>query len=280
MGSNTCLCTPNGPRPLLKKCAFDPSFTLFCSQNGPFSRHIGIFHGPKPVPMGSKWAKKICLSISVGPGSLLGKHLFDPFLVPKRPIFKAFWDFLWAKTHHHGSKWAKNTCLSIPNGPRSLLEKCIFDPIFDPFLVPNRPIFKAFWDFPWPKTRRHGLKTGSKHLFEHPSWSRNNFGKMIFFALGTLVNPPAPPSDHLYGGVGVSLGDSKGWNLQKVGGCGWTRGPRNRILSHVAQDTAPAWFRGVGAHAQILGLFGAFLGRFSNILWSSRAIKGSWSYGS
>ena len=34
-----------------------------------------------------------------------------------------------------------------------------FSPIFDPFLVPNRPVFKALLDFPWPKTRDHGLKT-------------------------------------------------------------------------------------------------------------------------
>ena len=76
--------------------------------------------------------------------------------------------------------------------------------------------------------------------------------------------PPAPPSDHWYGGLGVSLGDSEGWKPQKVGGCGWTRCPRNRILSHVAQDTARAWFRGVGAHCADFGafwhLFGPFLG--------------------
>ena len=48
------------------------------------------------------------------------------------------------------------------------------------------------------------------------------------------------------------------------GGCGWTRCPRNRILSHAAQDTARAWFRGVGAHCADFGafwrLFGPFLG--------------------
>ena len=62
------------------------------------------------------------------------------------------------------------------------LEKRVFDPIFDPLLVPKRPIFKAFWDFPWPKTRHHGLKMAPKHLFEHPKWSRNNFGKKNFFS--------------------------------------------------------------------------------------------------
>ena len=100
--------------------------------------------------------------------------------------------------------------------------------------------------------------------------------KIIFFAPGTLVDPllapavrgpgcpPAPPSDHWYGGLGVRLGDSEGWKPQKVGGCGWTRCPRNRILSHMAQDTARAWFRGVGAHGAYFGafqrLFGPFLG--------------------
>ena len=54
---------------------------------------------------------------------------------------------------------------------------------FDPFLVPKRPIFKAFWDFPWAKTQHHRLKTGLKHLFEHPNWSRNNFEKIDFFFL-------------------------------------------------------------------------------------------------
>ena len=113
-------------------------------------------------------------------------------------------------------------------------------------------------------------------MFEHPKWSRNNFGKNHFFAPGTLVDPPlapavrgpgcppAPPSDHWFGGLGVSLGDSEAWKPQKVGGCGWTRCPRNRILSHVAQDTARAWFRGVGAHCADFGafwrLFGPFLG--------------------
>ena len=76
--------------------------------------------------------------------------------------------------------------------------------------------------------------------------------------------PPAARSDHWYGGLRVSLGDSKAWKPPKVGGCGCTRCPRNSILSHVAQDTARAWFRGVGAHCADFGafwrLFGPFLG--------------------
>ena len=100
--------------------------------------------------------------------------------------------------------------------------------------------------------------------------------KIVFFAPGTTVDPPlapavrgpgcppAPASDHWYGGLGVSLGEFEGWKPQKVGGCGWTRCPRNLVLSHVAQDTARAWFQGVGAHCADLGafwrLFGPFLG--------------------
>ena len=99
---------------------------------------------------------------------------------------------------------------------------------------------------------------------------------MVFFAPGTLVDPPlaptvrglgcrpAPPSDHWYGGLRLSLGDSEAWKPQKVGGCEWTRCPRNSFLSHVAQDTACSWFRAVGAHCADFGafwrLFGPFLG--------------------
>ena len=80
---------------------------------------------------------------------------------------------------------------------------------------------------------------------------------MIFFAPGTLVDPPlapavrglgcplAQPSDVWYGGLGGSLGDSEAWKPQKVGGCGWTRCPRNSDLRHVAQDTARSWFQAV-----------------------------------
>ena len=96
---------------------------------------------------------------------------------------------------------------------------------------------------------------------------------MIFFAPGTLVEDPplapavrglgcplAQPSDRWYGGLGSSLGNYEAWKPQKVGGCGLTRCPRNQILGHVAQDTARAWFRGVGAHGANFGAFWRLFG--------------------
>ena len=106
-----------------------------------------------------------------------------------------------------------------------------------------------------------------------PSGLGRTLEKMIFVAPGSLAGPPlaptvrgpgcppAPPSDHWYVCLCVSSGDSEACEPQKVGVCGWTR---NSDLSHVAQDMARAWFRGVGAHWADFGsfwrLFGPFLG--------------------
>ena len=65
-----------------------------------------------------------------------------------------------------------------------------------------------------------------------------------------------------------------------MGGCGWSRCPRNRILSHVAKDMASSWFAAVGSQsAQNLELLGAFLGLFLDISWSQRATKSSLTQG-
>ena len=104
---------------------------------------------------------------------------------------------------------------------------------------------------------------------------------MIFFAPGTLVDPPlaptvrgpgcppAPPSDHWYGGLSGSLGDSEAWKPQKVGACRWTRCPQNygfepRNPVYALSLVSGCWC----ALRRFLGLFGAFLGRFSDISWS------------
>ena len=74
--------------------------------------------------------------------------------------------------------------------------------------------------------------------------------------------PPAPPSDHWYRGLGGWFCDSEAWKPQKVEGCGWARCPRKSDLSHIAQDTAYACFRGVGAHGADFGAFWRLFGLF------------------
>ena len=81
---NACLSVQNGLVSLLEKHVFDPFLTYFWSQNGPFSRHFGIFHGPKCVTTGSKRAKNPSglgttseKTIFFAPGTLV-----DPSLAP------------------------------------------------------------------------------------------------------------------------------------------------------------------------------------------------------
>ena len=106
-----------------------------------------------------------------------------------------------------------------------------------------------------------------------PSGLRTTLEKMIFFDPGTPVDPslartvrgrccpPAPPSDHWYGGLGVSFSDFEAWKPQKLGDCGWIRFPRSSVWSHIAKDTARSWFRACctqTAHIQaIVGHFWA-----------------------
>ena len=54
--------------------------------------------------------------------------IFDPFLVPKQPIFKAFGDFRRNKMGYHKLKTVQNTCFSVAHGPGSFLIKVIFLP--------------------------------------------------------------------------------------------------------------------------------------------------------
>ena len=133
-----------------------------------------------------------------------------------------------------------------------------------------------FGIFHGPKRATKGSKRAKNACLSIPSGLGTTLEKNIFFTLGGPGGPtvgpnraragcpPAPPSDHLYGGPRGSLGDSDAWKQQKVGFCRWTRCPRNSDLSHVAQDTARAWFWGVGAHCADFGafwcLFGPLLG--------------------
>ena len=52
-----------------------------------------------------------------------------------------------------------------PKWSRMIFGKMHFLPIFDPFLVPKPPIFKAFWDFRRTKMGHDHLKTVQKHVF-------------------------------------------------------------------------------------------------------------------
>ena len=75
-----------------------------------------------------------------------------------------------------GSKRAHFTCLCTPNGLVIILEKRVFDPFLTLF-GPQKAHFQGFLEFWSVITGHHGLKTGQKHLFGHPKWSRNKFGK-------------------------------------------------------------------------------------------------------
>ena len=96
------------------------------------------------VKLGSKWAKNICLSIPNGPGSLLEKRVFDPFLThiwsQNGRFSRYFGIFHGPKRVTTGSKRAKNTCLSIPSGLGTTLEKKFFfapGTLVDPPLAPT-----------------------------------------------------------------------------------------------------------------------------------------------
>ena len=152
---------PQWSRITFGKRVFDPFLTQCCSQSGPFSRHLWIFHGPKRVTTGSKQAKNSCLSIPNGPGSFFGKHIFHPFWThfsSQNGLFsRHFGIFHGPKRANTGSKWPKSTCLSIPSGLGTTLKKMIF-------LSPRGPR----WTHRWPPLcggcatlRLHQVTTGT-----------------------------------------------------------------------------------------------------------------------
>ena len=160
-------------------------------------------------------------------------------------------------------------------------KKCVFDPFLTQFLSQNGPLSRHFGIFHGPKRVTGGSKRAKNTCLSIPSGLGTTLEKTIFFAPGTMVDPPlaptvrgprcppAPPSDHWYGGLGVSLGESEAWKPQKVGGCGWNRCPRNSDLSHVAQDTTRSPFWGcLTQTARNPGHFQPFLGRSLGISWS------------
>ena len=132
--------------------------------------------------------------------------------------------------------------------------KRLFDPFLTHFWCKNGPFPGHFGIFHGPKRATTGSKRPKNICLSIPSGLGTSLKKKIFFAPGTPVDPPlaptvrglgcppAAPSDHWYGGLGISLGDSQACKPQKVGVCGWIRCTRNSFLSHVARDTARSWF--------------------------------------
>ena len=59
------LCVPRGPGSFVEQRVSDPFLTHVRPQKGPFSRHFGIFGGPRSATMGSKRAKTACCGTHV-----------------------------------------------------------------------------------------------------------------------------------------------------------------------------------------------------------------------
>ena len=152
--------------------------TQFWSQNGPFSRHFGIFHDPKPVATGSKWAKTTCLSIINGPRLFFEKRVCDPFLTncwsQTGPFSRHFGSFHGPKRATTGSKRPKNNSLSITSGLGTTLKKIFFSP--------KGPWWTHRWPplcVGWSALRLHQVTTGmvvyvsrwaSLRLENHKKW--------------------------------------------------------------------------------------------------------------
>ena len=111
---------------------------------------------------------------------------------------------------------------------------------FGPIFGPKTAQFQGILGFSIAQNASpQGSKQAKITCLSIPSGLGTTLEKMIFFAPGTLVDPPlapavrgpgcppAPPSDHWFRGLGVSVGDFVAWKPQKVGGCGWTRCPQN-----------------------------------------------------
>ena len=173
------------------------------------------------------------------------------------------------------------------------LEKRVFDPFLTRFASQKGPFSRHFGIFGGLKRATGGSKQAKTTCFGIPRGLGATLVTAIFLPrvdpMDPFWHPPVwvatcrlPQHNGLcYRGLGARLRDFEGWKRQKVGGCGWTRCPQDRVLSHVAQDMPRSWFRaGCGQFAQILGLFVAFWGHFSDISWSYRAPKGSWTRGS
>ena len=122
------------------------------------------------------------------------------------------------------------------------------------FLTHFGPFSRDFGLFDGTSSVTTGSQRAKSTCLSIPSGLGINLEKMLFFALGTLVDQPlaptvhggscplAPQNDYWYGGLGVSLAVQDAWTPRRVASCGWTSCPQNSDLSLVAQHTARAWF--------------------------------------
>ena len=71
------------------------------------------------------------------------------------------------------------------NWTKIIFRKPWFGHVFEPFVVPKWPIFKALSALRGAKNVQHGLRNGGFHLFVHPKWSKSIFGKTHYWPLFT-----------------------------------------------------------------------------------------------
>ena len=72
---------------------------------------------------------------------------FYPFFDPTMALFLGVLRFSWPKTRHHVLKMGTINLFEHFKWSGITFGRMCFGPIFNPFLAPKRPIFKAFWDF-------------------------------------------------------------------------------------------------------------------------------------
>ena len=148
--------------------------------------------------------------------------------------------------------------MCTPNGPGSYFEIRGFDPFLAYFWFQTGPFSRHFGSLGGPKGATTGSKRVKNTCFGIPRGPGSFLQKVIFWPLVDPIDPSwhprvwaracsvQQPSGSRYGVLGVRLRNFEGWKPQKVGGCGWTRCPRNCVLSHLARDTACSWFGAVG----------------------------------
>ena len=149
---------------------------------------------------------------------------FLPIFGPKTAHFQGMLGFSMSQNPSpRAQNGLKTTDLRIPNGAGSFLEKRVFDPFLTHRWSQNGPFSRHFGIFHGPKRATTGSKRPKNTCLSITSGLGTTLEKIIFFAPGTTVDPPlapivrwlagpaAAPSDHWYGGLGVSLGDLEAW---------------------------------------------------------------------